>query len=518
MMRIDGTLVVGAGLAGLFTALKLAPRPVTVLSPEPVGGGGSSTWAQAGIAAALDASDSPTLHAQDTIAVGCELVDVALAESVAREAPERVADLARFGTRFDHTPEGALLLAREAGHSAARIAGTGADRAGKAIMSALAARARACASIQFLEGLSAVELVREDDRVVGCWALPVRGTDAKPLRIVASQTVLAAGGLCGLYAVTTNPPLSRGGALGLAARAGAILADCEFVQFHPTAIDAATDPAPLATEALRGAGATLVDQAGNALLGWHPDRDLAPRDIVARAVHQARLDGRGAYLDARGIFSANPQAFPTVARQCHDAGVDPSVETIPVAPAAHFHIGGVRSDDRGRSSLPGLYVCGEAAATGLHGANRLGSNSLLEATVFAHRIAEEISGLEARPARAPRSAPAPTRGAGAAVAARIGKLRRQMDRHVGVTREDAGLRRALGDLHALEQAHADLPHELRNMIAAATLVAATALRRTESRGAHFRTDFPATGAAAATPRSITLAEALEIRASCVPGP
>lgn len=517
-MRVDGSLVIGAGLAGLFTALKLAPRPVTVLSPEPVGGGGSSTWAQAGIAAAMDPGDSPALHARDTVAVGCELVDAALAESVAREAPERVADLARFGTRFDHTPEGVLLLAREAGHSAARIAGTGADRAGRAIMSALSARARACASIRFLEGMTAVELVRDGDRVAGCRALPVRDTGAEPLLVVASQIVLAAGGLCGLYAVTTNPPLSRGQALGLAARAGAVLADCEFVQFHPTAIDAAADPAPLATEALRGAGARLVGHDGTPLLGWHPDRELAPRDIVARAVHQARLDGSGACLDARGIFSANPQAFPTVARQCHDAGIDPSTDVIPVAPAAHFHIGGVRSDDRGRSSLPGLYVCGEAAATGLHGANRLGSNSLLEATVFAHRIAEEISGLEARPARDPRSAPATARGAGDAADAWIGKLRRLMDRHVGVIRDGAGLRRALGELHALEHARTDLPHELRNMTAAATLVAAAALRRAESRGAHFRTDFPATGAAEATPRTITLTEACAIRASCVPGP
>jgi len=511
LLEVEGTLILGAGLAGLFAALKMAPRPVTLLSPTPMGSGGSSAWAQAGIAAAIGAGDSPGTHAADTIAVGAGLVDRPLAAGVAEEAAARLQDLAGYGVRFDRDKDGNLLLAREAGHSAARIAGTGFDGAGREIMRALVGAARRTGSIRVIEGASAVGLTLADGHVTGA---RTRFRDGSIRQLSAPETVLAAGGPCGLYRVCTSPPGQRGQAMAMAAAAGAMIADAEFVQFHPTGIDLGQDPTPLASESLRGAGAVLVDDRGDRFLpSEHPDAELAPRDVVARAIFRQRKQGRKTYLDARSVFAARRDAFPNVAETCRLAGFDPAEAPIPVAPSAHFHIGGVRTDERGRTSLDRLFACGEIAATGLHGGNRLGSNSLLEACVFAGRIADDLADAPATPPRRRCQLPDLASEAGPGedrlAAARIGKLRDLMDLHVGVERDGDGLAEALRGIARLRRGGIS-PH-FAALSDAATLIAAAALLRRESRGAHFRRDFPAADADAATRSEMKLETATRLR-------
>jgi L-aspartate oxidase len=521
VLNADGALIVGAGLAGLFCALKLAPRPVTVLSPKPLGFGASSAWAQGGVAAAVGKGDSSHAHAIDTEIAGAGIVDEDVAESVTAEAAARIEDLARWGTPFDRDADGDYVLSKEAAHSRNRVVRVEGDRAGYAIMQALIAEVRRTPSIRVVEGLTVVDLARADGRVIGVYARKLGDRYGEPVLVRARATVLAAGGLGGLYAVTTNPPGVRGHAMGMAARAGAIIADPEFVQFHPTAIATGADPAPLATEALRGEGAILVNDLGERFMpAIHKDAELAPRDVVARACFRQIKAGRKVFLDTRVVLGARIiTAFPTVAKYCLDAGIDPVSQPIPVAPAAHFHMGGVKVDDNGRSSLAGLWVCGEASATGLHGANRLASNSLLEATVYAARIASDISGLE--PQRAPLT---PFAGigwdemAGEALEEQlrnlspVQELRQIMTDLVGVERNDTELRLALRRIAMLEAGAVGVTRQFLNMTTSATLVAAGALKRTESRGGHFRTDYPEPDPAWAHHTEMTLSEALKIRA------
>jgi L-aspartate oxidase len=308
-----GVVIVGAGLAGLFTALKLAPLPVTVISVTPFGQGGSSVWAQAGIAAALSEGDSPELHAADTIRAGAGIVDENIALLLAREARGRIEDLLRYGVPFDKDLEGHLDFAREAAHGARRILHVKGDTAGRAIMAALTVAARATPSIQVLEGWSARDLVIRDGQVAG---IEIARVDANPfapsLVLDAAAVVLATGGSGQLFAITTNPRESRGEGIAIAARAGATVADAEFVQFHPTAINVGRDPAPLATESLRGEGALLINGRGERFMrALHPDAELGPRDIVARGVYREVMSGRGAFLDCRKIGPEFPARFPT---------------------------------------------------------------------------------------------------------------------------------------------------------------------------------------------------------------
>ena len=504
VIALPGALVVGAGIAGLFTALKLAPCPVTMLAGSPAGASGSSAWAQGGIAAAMGAGDSWQDHAADTIAAGAGLCDPAMVAMVAQEAPARIADLVAMGAPFDRDVHGALELGREAAHGKSRIVHVSGDRAGAEISRTLAARARTTSSIQIVEGFRGLELAMEDGRVAGLFA---RNGDGGLVLFRTPQVVFATGGLSALYAVTTNPMEARGEGLGMAARAGAVIGDAEFVQFHPTAMAIGRDPAPLATEALRGEGALLVNELGQRIMdGVHDAGEMAPRDVVARVLHRQIAAGHKVFLDCRAtIGAAFETRFPTVYAACRSAGIDPATQPIPVAPAAHYHMGGIATDTNGRSSLSGLWALGEVASTGLHGANRLASNSLLEGILFGARVADDIKGLA--PVRSILPTTAPTLSS-APITSAPHVLRDVMSRHLGMERDETGMREALAMIGRLERAGHD-PVML-NMLAAARLVTAAALARRESRGSHWRSDFLLTTAQGQ--RSfLTLADAMDVR-------
>ncbi|MET0689370.1 MAG: L-aspartate oxidase [Methyloceanibacter sp.] len=504
-----GVVVVGAGLAGLFTALKLAPLPVTVVSAARFGEGASSLWAQGGIAAAIAEGDRPEDHAADTVRAGAGIVDEKVAELMAREARARIEDLLAYGVPFDKDLEGRFSMSREAAHGRGRILHVKGDTAGRAIMQALIEAVRRTPSITVLEGFAARDLVLREGRVAGVKLVPVNGGAPASLVLPAAAVVLATGGAGQVYALTTNPREARGEGIAIAARAGAVIADAEFVQFHPTAINVGRDPAPLATEALRGEGATLINARGERFLrAIHEDAELGPRDVVARGVFREVSAGRGAFLDCRALGSKLAEHFPTVYAACRAAAIDPAREPIPVAPAAHYHMGGILTDARGRSTVDGLWACGEVASTGAHGANRLASNSLLEAVVFGARVAEDIAGAVLPPS-VPLRDMAASAGAEHHDEPTERTLRRAMQESAGVIRDEASLNRALGTIVGLEKT-APRSSRLANMLTTAKLIAAAALARKESRGAHFRIDYPASDFGLARRSFLTLEDAFRI--------
>ncbi|MEH6834856.1 MULTISPECIES: L-aspartate oxidase [Falsihalocynthiibacter] len=507
----DRIVIVGAGLGALYAALELAPRPVLVIAPEILGQGASSAWAQGGVAAAMAKADSAASHSADTVRAGAGIVDEAVADRVTQDARDHILELTDLGTPFDRSPEGGYVMSREAAHSFARVVRVKGDQAGAAIMAALIKQIRRAPSVQILEGTMALALETQGEAVTGIVIQASGPERSAPVMLRGAAYLLAGGGSGGLYALTTNPDRIRGQVIGMAARAGAMIADAEFVQFHPTALDVGEDPAPLATEALRGEGATLINKHGTRfMLGVHSDAELAPRDVVAREIFAQTQAGNRPMLDTRAALGDTIKGlYPAVTAACARNGIDPSVEAIPVAAAAHYHMGGIATNAEGRSSLGNLWVCGEASSTGLHGANRLASNGLLEALVYARICAVNIA-ANTPMYQAPEVALSFGAENNTPPATAIETLRQTMTEHVGVLRNGDGLRAALRQIAALEDANQNNV-EFLTMCATATLIAASALLREESRGAHERTDFPQMSTGPAQRSMMTLAQAQTLK-------
>jgi L-aspartate oxidase len=490
-------IVVGSGVAGLSVALSLKGHHVLLLTKTRLGEGSSSIWAQGGVAAALGEGDSPALHAQDTLAVGGGIADPAAVAVLTGEGPERIRELIGFGTRFDCHAHG-LALGREAAHSRARILHAQGDATGAEMIRALRQAVRHASWIEVIEETSAEDLVVHNQQVIG---LVARHGDQGWRFYAAAAVVLATGGVGQLFCYTTNPPEATADGLAMAARAGARLADVEFVQFHPTALATETDPMPLLTEALRGEGAVLVNSAGERFMRHdHAAAELAPRDVVARGIWRQLQVGHKVFLDGRtAIGQPFPERFPTVFAHCQKHGLDPRRDLLPVAPAAHYHMGGVAVDLHGRTSLAHLWACGEVACTGVHGANRLASNSLLEGLVFGQRVGADVRRhLPCRPnaslvqrltqkvchhSRRPLTPDAEL--------ALKRHLRQLMWENVGLVRTETGLLEALQELRQLEGRYRPACGEVRHLLTVAQLMATAACLRRESRGAHYRADYPA---------------------------
>src|SRR5436190_5014565 len=492
-------LVLGSGIAGLSGAVHAAHAgwSVIVLTKGELAHS-ATRYAQGGVAAALDGrpDDSPELHLSDTIAAGAGLCDPDAVHVLVTEGPERVRELIAMGAVFDQTGDGeaaGLALAREGGHSAARVLHAGGDATGAEIERALVAAVEATAA-EVREGWLALDFLVEAGRAVGVTA---RAPDGTTTEVRARHTIVATGGAGQCFAVTTNPALSTGDGIAMALRAGVAVADVEFMQFHPTALHHPSMPRPLLSEALRGEGAVLRDRDGRAFMAEeHALGDLAPRDIVARAITR-RLQEQGTdhlWLDATSIDGFEAR-FPTIWRASRTVGLDPRHDWLPVAPAAHYLCGGVCTDLDGATVLPGLWACGEAACSGVHGANRLASNSLLDGLVFARRAINAIGrGKDERDENGVlrgveryRSGTSPaTPGDGDTPVARE-ELQRLMTHEAGVLRDAASLERAATQLATM--AGADDP-EVRNLVTVSTALVDAARARTESRGTHTRLDFP----------------------------
>jgi L-aspartate oxidase len=510
-------IVIGAGIAGLRAAITLAQHGTVLIITKEQLGESNTSYAQGGIAVAISGDEDVEQHLADTLAAGDGLVDEPAARVLVTEGPARVGELLLWGTAFDRYPSGErlgeLMLTREGAHSRSRILHAHGDGTGAEIGRALLEHARTHPRIAFREWTSLVDFLLEDGAVTGVTLLAPHG---EQFSVHARAVLLASGGAGQVYSDTTNPAVATGDGIAAAWRAGAAIADMEFYQFHPTALSLPGAPRFLLSEALRGEGAILVNDSGERFMHrYHPLLELAPRDVVARAITREGLgpDGqiRLVYLDMRHIAAAGlnlSERFPGISTFLAHHGLALEYDLIPIRPAAHYLMGGVETDTGGRTTLPGLYAAGEVACTGVHGANRLASNSLLEGLVFGARAAESM--LLATAGEPPQTS-AETSGSDLtsseslgnvedepgklASAATQAELRAMMWRDAGLLRDALGLERALATLH---QIGGTLPSvrdrsslELRNLHAVATLITRGAIAREESRGGHFRSDFPA---------------------------
>ena len=493
-------VVVGSGIAGLTAALHAAGHADVLLVTKVLVDDGSTRWAQGGVAAALAPDDSPEDHLQDTLVAGVGLCDVEAVRVLCTEGPARLRELVALGAAFDRDASGELALTREGGHHRDRIVHAGGDATGAEVQRALVAAVKQHPRIRLVEHALVLDLLRTADGRAAGITLHVlgEGTQDGVGAVHARAVVLATGGMGQVFSSTTNPAVSTGDGVALALRAGAAVADLEFVQFHPTALylgAGATGQQPLISEAMRGEGAFLVDLDGKRVITVddHPLADLAPRDVVAKAIHRRMRERSDEHvlLDARHLGKALLlQRFPTIVARCREAGIDPVTEPIPVAPAAHYASGGVRTDLDGRTDVPGLYACGEVACTGVHGANRLASNSLLEGLVFAGRIGADLA----------RSLPeqgVPEPLTGEAVLLQEGvraELGVAMTLGAGVLRSQRSLAEASAALRSLGARTSTEPSppawEATDLHTVATALVAAAAQREETRGAHWREDHP----------------------------
>ncbi|MGN6577582.1 MAG: L-aspartate oxidase [Nocardioides sp.] len=492
-------VVIGSGIAGLTAALQARRLGSVMVVTKDLLSAGSTQWAQGGIAAALGPGDTPEQHLHDTLVAGAGLCDEEAVRILVTEGPDAVRELIALGTEFDHTAAGELSLTREGGHLRDRIAHAGGDATGAEIQRALVAAVAAAPDIEVTEHALVLDLIPGAGGGVAGVTLHVMGEGQRDGvgAVLCRAVVLASGGLGQVYSATTNPPVSTGDGMALALRAGAVLRDLEFVQFHPTVMwlgQQSRGQQPLVSEAVRGEGAFLVDDAGNRFMqGVHELADLAPRDVVAKAIMR-RMRETGAdhmWLDARDFGAEKwERRFPTILATCRSHGVDPVTELIPVAPACHYASGGVATDLHGQSSVPGLFACGEVACSGVHGANRLASNSLLEGLVFSRRIAARLAeGLPPRqePVDDPRPAGLVPGGLRPAVQA-------VMTERAGVLRSAEGLSTAVGQLDGLvgePSTEVGVPAwETTNLLTVSRALAEAALLREETRGSHWREDHP----------------------------
>ena len=490
---IADTVIVGAGAAGLFAALQLSEkgRKVTIISEAELNGICASCWAQGGIAAAIAKEDSSIEHSKDTLKVAAGTADIDVVEKLTTEAPSYISVLEKYGVKFKKDKNtGEFLLNREACHSKRRVLRAKAgDGFGKELMRALSETVSMDKNIKFVANSSAITIVRRHSQSSGdiCGVLTFNKKESSYHIQRAKTVIFATGGIGALFSYTTNPNFAKGTGIAMAARAGAVLADMEFVQFHPTALDIAKDPAPLATEALRGDGALLVNQRGERFVN-----ELAPRDEVSRTVFAQILKSNKVFLDCRNI---RVEDFPALMEACKAVGINPKEDLVPIHPAAHYHMGGIATDINGRSSIYGLWACGEVASTGLHGANRLASNSLMEAIVMAGNVANDINKeIDNINTNLDISIPAYCKASVAkhAKSARIGKeklqeLRSIMTKYVGIIRDEKGLKTALKKLNELSK-----NDKIANEVLVAKIITYQALQRKESRGGHYRVDFPKT--------------------------